>query len=252
MRTLIVGDIHGYLEPLKNALSKINYDAQKDRLIFVGDYVNGGNDAVEVIQFLLKIKEEATNPPIFIKGNHDYWFSELLNRDLPLFHDQKYIQKKYKSWMKKGGKATYSSYLTVDGTILEKHKNEFFDQLLDFYLWDNKLVVHAGFDPNLGFEKTKKKEPHALFWDRSLFQMALKKFGKNNRRTNKHGKRRKPIASFDKIYIGHTPTSKYNFDTPRLIGNVINVDQGCKYTGKLTIWDDSSDTFVQGTLKMTK
>ena len=247
MRTLVIGDIHGYLAPLKDALEKIKYDSSKDRLIFVGDYINGGKEAVKVIDFLLEIKNKSVHDPVFIKGNHDYWFAELLSRDLPLFQDKKYIRKKYKSWMKKGGDKTYKAYRSIDSIILERHKTEFFDQLIDYYTWDNKLVIHAGFDPNLGFKKTLNKEPHALFWDRSLFQLALKKFGKNNKRTNKFGKRRKPISSHDKIYIGHTPTIKYDIDTPRIIGNVINLDQGCKYIGRLTIWDDQNDSFVQGT-----
>ncbi len=246
VRNLIVGDIHGYLHPLEDALKKIKYNPKSDRFIFIGDYINGGNEPIEVIELLLNIKKEASHQPVFIKGNHDYWFAELLNRDFALFQDKKYIRKKYKSWMKKGGDTTYNAYRKAHPSVLEQHKHEFFDELQEFYLWDNKLAVHAGFDPNVGFEKTLKKEPHSLFWDRNLFKTALTKFGKNNKRTNKYGKRRKPLEKFESIYIGHTPTIKYDFDTPRVIGNVINVDQGCKYNGKLTIWNDSQYTFVQG------
>ena len=246
MRTLIVGDIHGKLNPLIDALNKIEYDSKHDRLVFIGDFINGGKQPIEVITLLLKIKAEAVYEPIFIKGNHDYWFAELLHRDFALFRDKKYIRKKYKTWMKKGGDKTYNAYRKADSGLLELHKTSFFDQLVDYYQWENNLAVHAGFDPNVGFEKTKRRDPHSLFWDRSLFQLALKKFGKNNKRTNKFGKRRKPISKFDVVYIGHTPTIKFNFDTPRIIGNVLNVDQGCKYTGKLTIWDDHNQTYVQG------
>jgi len=246
VRNLIVGDIHGYLHPLQNALKAIEYDSSSDRLIFVGDYINGGEDPIAVIDLLLSIKNQATHPPIFIKGNHDYWFTELLHRDLPFFEEKKYIKKKYHSWMKKGGDTTYKAYRKSDRALLERHKAEFFDQLLTHYSWDDKLVIHAGFDPNVGFKKTKKNSPHTLFWDRSLFQTALKKFGAEDDLTNKNGIRRSPIHPFEKIYIGHTPTIKYDFDTPRSIGNIINVDQGCKYNGILTIWDDATDTFVQG------
>ena len=38
----------------------------------------------------------------------------------------------------------------------------------------------------------------------------------------------KKIDQFDKIYIGHNPTTKYGFSTPQIMGNVINIDQGCK------------------------
>tara|TARA_B100000508_G_scaffold141097_1_gene147074 strand:- start:183659 stop:184405 length:747 start_codon:yes stop_codon:yes gene_type:complete len=248
VRTLVVGDIHGYLDPLKDALDKIEYDPSADRLIFVGDYINGGNQPIEVVDYLLHLKDQAHFKPVFIMGNHDYWFSELLERDLALFHEKKYIKKKYRSWMKKGGDKTYKAYRKANKGTVERHKI-FFDQLVDHFIWDNKLAVHAGFDANIGFDKTRKREPHALFWDRSLFKLALKKFGKNNKRTNKFGKKRKPISSFELIYIGHTPTIKYDFDTPRVIGNVINVDQGCKYNGKLTIWDDENGNFVQGCSK---
>lgn len=248
MRTLVIGDIHGFLAPLKDALEKIKYDSSRDRLIFVGDYINGGKEAVEVIDFLLNIRKEATYEPVFIKGNHDYWFTELLNRDISLFQDKKYIRKKYKAWMKKGGDKTYKSYRSIDPKKLEQHKTDFFDQLIEYYIWDNKLAIHAGFDPNMGFKKTLKKEPHSLFWDRSLFQLAIKRFGKNNKRLNKNGERRKPISSHEKIYIGHTPTIKYDFDTPRIIGNVINLDQGCKYIGKLSVWDDKNDSYEQGVM----
>lgn len=249
MRTLIIGDIHGHLDPLKDALNKINYDPTEDRLIFVGDYINGGKQPVEVIDLLLKIKHEATHTPIFILGNHDYWFCELLRLDLPQFHEKKYMLKKHKKWMKKGGEQTYKAYRKIEVDQLVYHKTSFFDQLQYYYKWDNKLVIHAGFDPNIGFEKTLKRESHALFWDRSLFQLAVKKFGKNDRRLNKFGNRRKPLFTFDTVYIGHTPTIKLGFDTPRRIGNIVNVDQGCKYTGKLTVWDDNSQSFIQGMSK---
>ncbi|CAA6825422.1 MAG: Unknown protein, partial [uncultured Aureispira sp.] len=33
----------------------------------------------------------------------------------------------------------------------------------------------------------------------------------------------KKIDQFDEIYIGHSPTTKYGFSTPQIMGNVINI-----------------------------
>ena len=44
------------------------------------------------------------------------------------------------------------------------------------------------------------------------------------------------FGGFERIFIGHTPTSNFGIDIPQLMHNVINVDQGCKIHGGLTAW----------------
>lgn len=51
-RALVVGDVHGCLDELKQLLRQINYDASTTSLIFVGDLVNKGPYSLEVIQFV--------------------------------------------------------------------------------------------------------------------------------------------------------------------------------------------------------
>lgn len=66
----VVGDIHGQSNRLNQTLSKIDEDyTEDDCIVFLGDYVDRGGDSLEVIQTLLKVKDEYNVR--FLKGNHD-------------------------------------------------------------------------------------------------------------------------------------------------------------------------------------
>lgn len=93
MRTLVIGDIHGSLKGLMQCLEKCNYDSMSDRLIFLGDYVDGWSESAELIQYLLELQEKASlsslHPQmiVFIRGNHDKWCQDwLINGQAPLIH----------------------------------------------------------------------------------------------------------------------------------------------------------------------
>ena len=54
-----------------------------------------------------------------------------------------------------------------------------------------------------------------------------------------------PVDRFDKIYYGHTPTLNENIDIPIQFGNLLNLDQGCKITGRLTAWIEDEEIFFR-------
>lgn len=69
-----VGDIHGRNDLLLLLLSAIGNDAktaQEKRLIFLGDYVDRGPNAREVVDTLLWLSRERPDACVFLKGNHD-------------------------------------------------------------------------------------------------------------------------------------------------------------------------------------
>lgn len=55
-RTLVVGDIHGGLKALKQALERANV-TDKDKLIFLGDYVDGWSESSQVINALIELSQ---------------------------------------------------------------------------------------------------------------------------------------------------------------------------------------------------
>lgn len=245
-RTLVIGDIHGNCKALNNALEIANFDIKKDRVICIGDYVDGWGESFEVVRTLLEIQSNSKFENIFLLGNHDKWFLDILVNDFDNLRDENYIKRKYLNWYIQGGRQTLESYYIYDDEFIKTHLEEFFKKLKYYHIESNKLFVHAGFDPKLGFKFTLNSIPHELLWNRTLFNEALNKYLVNQ---NLIGMNKKPndfkFDNFDKIYIGHTPTNLNGLDKPVIMGNLINVDQGCKTKGRLTIWEDETNKFYQ-------
>jgi serine/threonine protein phosphatase 1 len=225
-RTLIIGDIHGNLKALQDVLDKAKFNIDEDRIICIGDYIDGWDESFEVVRTLLEIKNQSKFENVFLLGNHDKWFINILNDDFSRFRDEAYIKKKYTNWFIQGGKSTYESYLKIPDEFILIHKTEFFDKLKYYHEQNNKLFIHAGFDLELGFRETVRQEKEELIWNRSLYKEAVQNF-LINQNLLKMGKpiNASNIEGFTKIYIGHTPTTVNEYTKPQMMGNVINVDQ---------------------------
>ncbi len=245
-RTLIIGDIHGNCQALNNALKIAKFDITNDRIICIGDYVDGWPDSFEVVNILLEIKNSSKFDNVFLLGNHDKWFLDILSNDFENLRNENYLKSTYESWYTQGGKQTLDSYLKYGDDLIKNHLSDFFKTLKYYHLEANKLFVHAGFDHRRGFQFTLKSNPRELIWNRSLFSEALNNhlINENLRKANQSVREFK-FDGFDKIYLGHTPTTLHGFDAPIVMGNLINVDQGCKKNGRLTIWIDETNEFFQ-------
>lgn len=243
-RTLIIGDIHGNLKALEHVLETAAFSFNEDRLICIGDYIDGWEYSFEVIELLINIQSKSPFENIFLLGNHDKWMSDALKNDFDNFKDDEYMTTKHRSWMLNNGLNTYLSYAKKSEEKILDHKELFFDQLKYYFIENNRLFVHAGFDYFLGFEESLKFNPETLLWDRSLFRKALQLWNleQSGAIVKEHEKK---LDRFDKIYIGHTATTKYDLYEPLKLGNVINVDQGSKVFGTLSLWVDETDTFFQ-------
>ncbi|HVU58078.1 MAG TPA: metallophosphoesterase, partial [Puia sp.] len=72
-RTFTIGDIHGGHRALQQVLGRISLK-QGDKLIFLGDYVDGWSGSRQVIELLMELDDRYDC--VFIKGNHDAWCEE--------------------------------------------------------------------------------------------------------------------------------------------------------------------------------
>lgn len=216
MSVFAIGDIHGGLKALIQVLNKLELK-EGDKIIFMGDYVDGWSESAQVVQFLIELAQKFEC--VFIKGNHDVWCQNWLK-------DANDVNP---SWFLHGGKETMESYESF--SVKEKQQHLIFFQNLPLYHIDeeNRLFLHAGFTSLHGVEKEKHQE--YFYLDRSLWEMLLALDKSIPKDSMFYPKR---LQHYKEIYIGHTPTTNYKKPLPINIKNVWNIDTGAAFKGKVT------------------
>lgn len=254
MRQLVVGDIHGGHKALLQVLERCNYDPYTDQIIFLGDYVDGWSESYEVIETLIELQKVSVHGNIHILGNHDKWF-------------QQWCITGYHSWTH-GSANTALSYArmagvevdvipykvkAVDGTfitaneinisteVVPEHHLKFLKSLSLFFhdKENNRVFTHAGF--NRWLELRQQSTDDIFYWDRDLFFDALaRKYNTENRPDKLQF-----LQSIEEVYIGHTTTLHADTTEPIISENVICMDTGAGFNGKLTIMDVDTKEYWQ-------
>ena len=221
MSFFAIGDIHGCFKELtslhKKILSNDKFNVKNDIIIYLGDYIDRGKNSKEVINQILKLKDNKIKT-INLMGNHDELMIDFL------FNGENNI----KSWLNFGADQTFRSYnieivefikdgfeedvidklrKTLINNMEENHIN-FFKNLKLSYSTEKYFFVHAGINPE---KKLTEQTKNDFLWSRSS------KFFKKD-------------FKFEKIIVhGHTPEENIINDPYR-----INIDSGCYFSGKLS------------------
>lgn len=182
----VIPDVHGALSCLELICDRIlplrKSDGGRDRLIFLGDYIDRHVDSHRVVDFLIDLEKQYKDQVVFILGNHELMLLESLNivpnKTMTLQH----MMSTYQMWMKNGGYATIAGYLHRIGKesgwdtlprsrvldIIPKEHIEFFTKsLVPYYELDEYIFVHGGIDPT---SDPRKQDREFLAWDRSLLK----------------------------------------------------------------------------------
>jgi serine/threonine protein phosphatase 1 len=221
MRTFAIGDIHGAHKALLQVFDRSGFDAEKDRLITLGDVTDYNPESAEVVEELLSLKNM-----IAVRGNHDVWAAKYILHKIP-----------DRMWVWQGGQQTMNSYQETGLGDDPRHHDFFKNQPLYFVDEGNRLYVHAGFEPSLPIEE---QDEAILCWSRKLW---------NNLMHQERYSQGIPDFGYDSVFIGHTPTLKDFGDTdPVNIGTVWNLDQGAKKDGRLTMMNVDTKEYWQSDL----
>jgi serine/threonine protein phosphatase 1 len=134
-----IGDIHGCAEKLAALLDRLPFTPGRDRLIFLGDYVNRGPDARGVIERLLKLKASCPGC-VFLKGNHEHALLEYARSG-----ELDYLRR----LRSLGVEATLESYgapvsALRELSFLPAAHREFLENLLPDWREPGYLFAHAG------------------------------------------------------------------------------------------------------------
>lgn len=225
MRTFAIGDIHGGLRALEQVLERASLK-KDDKLIFLGDYVDGWSDSANVISFLMELDQQYSC--IFVRGNHDDLLLDWLATD-----------EMNEKWLQHGGKSSYNAYNDLSSEEIKKHV-QFLEATPNFHVdKQNRLFLHAGFANMHGPDH--EYNPYTVYWDRSLWEMALaldKSLKPDNYRYPKR------LKLFNEIYIGHSPVTRIGKTKPVNLANLWNVDTGAAFKGRLSMLNiDSKELF---------
>lgn len=218
MSTFAIGDIHGRFDAFREVVEKSPFDIKKDRLIILGDIVDGGIQTKECIEYALNIPDT-----IFIIGNHDVWALDWFERG-----------KELSLWVHQGGLNTMASYQHSRENIPQSHIN-FLKRGKPYWIDDkNNIFVHGGFNPKIPICKNHFKD---LIWDRDLIKYAQEQ----------------TIKNFNHVYIGHTTTQlidlNMNATKPFTFNNLTMLDTGAGWNGKLTIMNVETREYWQSEIQ---
>ncbi|WP_158497719.1 metallophosphoesterase family protein [Magnetospirillum gryphiswaldense] len=183
-----IGDIHGQIDQLRQAIAWIVGRAAaqteqnlKPKVVFLGDYVDRGEDSRAVLNCLIGLEAEFPSIQwIFLAGNHEAAMLGFL--DNPLEHI---------AWLGFGGAETLLNYgvrppVGVGGRAIQKTRDQLLQALPDTHLrflqqlrhshqCGDYLFVHAGLRPGVPLER---QAPEDMLWIRDEFMNTPHWYGK--------------------------------------------------------------------------
>ena len=168
-RILVCGDIHGKWEKFKEAYRKADFRPDRDLMVFLGDYLDRGEQPVPVMEWVMKNSKQKNM--IFLRGNHEQMFYKAMKSDSEsgdllsfLFGSPKTL------WLNNGGDITYSEIQkTGRGEVLIA---SWLMQIEQMPLYAEVEVngrlywfIHADCNPHVPLAEQESK---TLLWNRSL------------------------------------------------------------------------------------
>jgi serine/threonine protein phosphatase 1 len=193
---------------------------EEDQILFLGDYIDRGEDSCAVIETLLELRERRPNT-IFLRGNHEQLLLDARDSAPPQMADTGgpiHISDELQLWLHNGGDETLISYkeeytdeeyLRWWQLIPEAHW-EFMRETRIQHESPRYLFVHAGvLPPGKMWEGTGHDMDERL-WIREPFLSSRVDFGRI-------------------VVFGHTPLQR-----PLVDKNKIGIDTGAVFGGRLT------------------
>ncbi|GFE52497.1 metallophosphoesterase [Roseobacter cerasinus] len=170
-RIYAIGDIHGRADLLGELLDLITEDSRRQadaravKYVFLGDYVDRGEQSRAVLDRLLVLQQAGAEDAIFLKGNHEAALLDFLQDPVA-----------GRRWLDFGGARTLKSYgLDPDGdperlapafqTALGAHL-AFLQETERFWQSGEVLFVHAAVDPRRALADQRDRD---LLWGNTAF-----------------------------------------------------------------------------------
>ena len=197
-----VGDLHGEITKLNEALEEVKFDKEQDLLLSVGDLIDRGEDSLACLSLI--------DEPWFesVMGNHEKMaFEALTSKSNEIIMH----------WFKNGGSWYVDTDTVRAGALILKAGQ--LPLIIEFNDADRKILIcHADYPLNTySREEFKGAEMH-LLWSRERIQRIL------------NGDEPTEIKGVHLALFGHTKLSK-----PLQSSNQVYIDTGACYGNELTL-----------------
>jgi serine/threonine protein phosphatase 1 len=157
--TYVIGDIHGRSWLLDQLISDLPWDVRTDKIVFLGDLIDRGEDAPGVVERIIELKRNNPNV-VVLKGNHEQMLLDTLE-----YGDLQWLIPE------NGGQATLEAYGNdllelgkVEDIKIPGEHLEFLRSLEPYHEDEQAIYVHAGLSPGRAPAETP---PEILLWSRN-------------------------------------------------------------------------------------
>lgn len=165
MTYFIVSDVHGFFDPMINALDKAGFDQFNPDHIFVslGDLLDRGSDTISCLTFVNSLPKERK---ILIRGNHEVLLRECLDRGFCKNHDI------HNGTAITVGELCQVSARSNDEIFAAAKSNsawlEYESQLILFYETPNYVFTHAWVPTEGDWRDTSNVLWHSAIWQNGM------------------------------------------------------------------------------------
>lgn len=216
---IAVGDIHARYDLLAKFLEFVQ--GSQACVILLGDIIDRGGDDVKVlrvVESLLKEPEAIGLSNFFcLMGNHEGMFVDAMMGD----------GMQWTLWLQNGG--NFEDY-----SEMQEHL-EWLSELPVYITVGDTMFTHAGIAPGRDpYELVDRGKVDTLLWMREPFLSRGPEFEKWN-------------PELKQIVFGHTPKTGEGEGQPYTIPDGICIDTGAFFTGTLTAYNVTQQTFYQFT-----
>lgn len=200
-----VGDIHGCYEQLMEALEKIKFNPDVDRLISVGDLVSRGQDSVKCLNLLKETWFHA------VYGNHEDMMIKSFRHEWSTYN---YVQNGGKWFFHLPYEEQEQLVLLADAKMTLVIEVETDIGIIG--------VIHANAPDD--WQKYHRLNNDEDFFDDNLVEDTI--WGRRRIYGGQDGR----VNGIDYVIVGHTPVVDVT-----VLDNIVYIDTGAVYDGSLTI-----------------
>lgn len=162
----VISDIHGCFKTLRSLIENKVQPTPQDKMIFLGDYIDRGDDSKKVIDYLISLNESIPQM-VFLRGNHEEFaiisYDKEFNRKKSWFYTER--NKHFEEWSKHGGTDTMKSFNIKSIAQIPSVYIDWMKKTIHFFETDHYLIVHAGMNFKI---PEPREDKYAMLWLRDF------------------------------------------------------------------------------------